>query len=435
MATRPSLRQVVATGLLVPGALLAAFAAWMHSPLGVTAATVVVVAAWVGGMRHLQTVTAATRAVERLSDGDLFSSIINASSDGLLLYDTSRVLLAANLRCEELLGFSVEALLHTPSEDLMADLETRTASPDTYRLQLERHFARGDQAHQDVLVLVEPRRRVLRRYSCPVINHRGVQGRVFTYTDVTAESDLDRMKSEFVSTASHELRTPLTSVHAALQLALSGSGDRLAAEDRELLEISLANTERLVRLVNDLLDLSKLEAGRMPFDLSALPVVPLLEEATRGVHAITASRGAAIAAEPADASLHMAADHDQILRVLTNLLGNALKYSPAGSRVRLSARGTPDGVEVAVEDEGPGIPAEQVDRLFHPFSRLGLHERDTHGGTGLGLAISRAIVDQHGGRIWWERAHPRGSRFVFVIPRHDATAAPTTGDAATRAVA
>ncbi len=462
MTPWPSLRPVVASGLVVPVAALAALGGWTESPAAMAAATAAALAAWFLGVRHLHAIAAATAAVTRLSEGDvsvtlpesgsadlralarainqlgatagrreeqlngalddaatqrdLFSSIINASSDGLLLYDTSRVLLAANSRCGDLLGFTVEQLLHTPGEALMGDIAQRTVGADTYRARLERHFAHGDQAHQDVLVLNEPRRRVLRRYSCPVVTHRGVQGRLFTYTDVTAESDLDRMKSEFVSTASHELRTPLTSVHAALQLALSGSGDRLSPEDRELLEISLANTERLVRLVNDLLDLSKLEAGRMPFELSPVPVASLLEEAARGIHALTAGRAAAILVEPADASLQMAADHDQILRVLTNLLGNALKYSPPGIRVRVSARRSPDGVEVAVEDDGPGIPAEQVDRLFHPFSRLGVHERQASGGTGLGLAISRAIVEQHGGRIWWERIQPRGSRFVFVVP-------------------
>jgi signal transduction histidine kinase len=163
-------------------------------------------------------------------------------------------------------------------------------------------------------------------------------------------------------------------------------------------------------------------------------VAPLLEEAARGVHVLAASREARIVPDLPDHHLDMAADHDQILRVLTNLLSNALKYSPAGSTVRLCARGLADGVEVVVEDEGAGIPSEQVDRLFRPFSRLGLHERQTSGGTGLGLAISRAIIEQHGGRIWWERGPQRGSRFVFVVPRPGA-AQPAPGVDRDRAVA
>jgi signal transduction histidine kinase len=118
----------------------------------------------------------------------------------------------------------------------------------------------------------------------------------------------------------------------------------------------------------------------------------------------------------ADSDASITGDRDQLARVLTNLVSNALKYSPAGSTVELRARALADGVEVAVEDEGPGIPAHQVDRLFRAFSRVGAQERQTTGGTGLGLAISRAIVERHRGRIWWERNVPTGSRFVFVIP-------------------
>lgn len=345
---------------------------------------------------------------------DLFYSIINASSDGLLLYDARRRLVAANQRCAELLGFSVHDLLNRDTAALQRSVEERTERPHEYREKLEAHFARPDQPHQDILIIREPRRRVLRRYSCPVTNHRGPQGRVFTYTDVTAEHDLDRMKSEFVSMASHELRTPLTSVHGALQLALTGSGDRMVEEDRELLAISLASTERLVRLVNDLLDLSKIEAGRMPFVLRPLAVPDLLEEAARGMQGFAATREVRIVTRFAPTP-PIAGDRDHLLRVVTNLLSNALKHSPPGGTVKLVARTVAEGVEVAVEDEGPGIPPEEAHRLFRPFSRL--EARDGSGsGTGLGLAICRAIVEQHGGRIWFERASPRGARFVFLLP-------------------
>ena len=170
----------------------------------------------------------------------------------------------------------------------------------------------------------------------------------------------------------------------------------------------------------------------MPLSRVSIAVAPLLDEAARGVQALGGGRDARIVTR-AEIGLDIAADHDQILRVLTNLLSNALKYSPGESAVAVSARAAADGVEIAVEDEGPGIPSEQIDRLFRPFSRLGLHERQTSGGTGLGLAISRAIVEQHGGRIWWERRQPHGSRFAFVIPRP--SPATPSHTAAVRAVA
>jgi signal transduction histidine kinase len=355
---------------------------------------------------------------------DLFYSIINASSDGLLLYDNDQQLLAANSRCGELLGFSFHELLNTEISVLQRTIQSRCEEPDHYRPRLAAHFGAGDRSHQDHLVLCEPRRRVLRRYSCPIVNQHGVRGRVFTYTDVTTETDIDRLKSEFVSMASHELRTPLTSVHGALQLALSGSGRDLDEEDRELLEISLANTERLVRLVNDLLDLSKIEAGRMPFALAPVPVARLLDDAARAMHGLAATRDSRIFTDAGADLPEVAGDRDHLMRVLINLVSNAVKYSPPGSRVRLSARPVTGGVEIAVEDQGPGIRPDQLDRLFRPFSRVGLHERQTTGGTGLGLAISRAIVEQHGGRIWVEPGQPSGSRFTFVLPLAEAHETP-----------
>jgi signal transduction histidine kinase len=238
---------------------------------------------------------------------------------------------------------------------------------------------------------------------------------VFTYTDVTVEFEIDRMKSEFVSMTSHELRTPLTSVHGALQLALSGGGHLLSGEDRELLEISLSSTERLVRLVNDLLDLSKIQAGRMPFVLSTLDARNLLEEAARAMQAYASSRQIRVVTEVAAEAASLAGDHDHLVRVLTNLLGNALKYSPQVSTVHLRARAVNDQLEFSVADEGPGIPADHVNRLFRPFSRVGAQERQSTGGTGLGLAISRAIVEAHGGRIWLEPS-AAGTSVRFTLP-------------------
>jgi signal transduction histidine kinase len=347
---------------------------------------------------------------------DRFHAIINAASDGLIFYDARRNVIAANKRCGELLGLTMHDLFHEPTAMLEIDVQARCDAPDTYQARLEAHFAHERTAYQDQLVLLRPRRRVLRRYSCPALNHGQAAGRVFTCTDVTAESDLEQMKSEFVSMASHELRTPLTSIHGALQLALMASGDLLPAEDRELLQISLASTERMVRLVNDLLDLSKIEAGRMLTDRQLLDVRPLVDEATRAMQGMAGPRRIRIVTECPATLPRVAGDHDHLLRVLANLLSNAVKYSPEGAELRVRTDLTPDGVEVTVQDQGPGIPPDQMDKLFKPFCRVGAQERQMTGGTGLGLAISRAIVEQHGGRIRVEPGTPGGSRFIFVLP-------------------
>lgn len=345
---------------------------------------------------------------------DRLDSIFTASSDGLLLYDAERRILAANPRAVELLGFTQDEFRGHSAAALSRDLAARSADPEQYAHRLAVHFAAPEAAHEDVLVVERPRRRVLKRLSTPVFHEGHVSGRVFTYTDITAEWDVDQMKGEFVATASHELRTPLTSVHAALQVVLSAGTEGLDPEDQELLAISLVNTERLVRLVNDLLDLSKLAANRMPMSFQPVAVAPLLVELTQTMRALAESRNIRLVAAGEECRAEF--DRDHVHRVLANLVSNAVKYSPPGSCVTLSSRRSGDIVEVVVADEGPGIAPEQAERLFRPFSRLGAQQRQITGGTGLGLAISRAVVEQHGGRIWWEPNTPSGSRFVFTLP-------------------
>ena len=352
---------------------------------------------------------------------DFLSSIVEATSDGLLLYDSppDRVILF-NQRAIELIGLDERALATRPAAELQQEVADRTVDPQGYHERLRRHlYAEG--VHQDVLEIREPVPRVLRRTSSPAMFHDHTAGRVITYTDITAESTLERMKSEFVATASHELRTPLTSIHGALQLALAGSAERLDPDDRELLQISLTSTERLVRLVNDLLDLSKVEAGRMPMRLLPHRAPDLLSQAIEAMRPMAGKAGVRLQGAGEDAVVSV--DADLLIRVLQNLISNAIKYSPAGTLVRLDARTSGERVTFTVDDQGPGIPADQLPFLFRPFSRVAGHEYARETGTGLGLAISRAIVEQHHGRIWAQALPEGGSRFAFELPAAEACAA------------
>jgi signal transduction histidine kinase len=362
------------------------------------------------GVRLAQARAETARERERMQ------AILNATSDGLLLYDTSRCIIAANERCALLLGFTHDQLLRDDLAALEVDVQARSRQSHGYHEALEQHFADPAATHQDLLELERPQRRILRRSSSPLIDNGRVAGRVFTYTDVTIEAELDRVKSEFVAMASHELRTPLTSVHGALQLALAGSGAALAPEDRDLLEISVGSTERLVRLLNDLLDLSKIEAGAMPMRALPIDVRGLVADAVGAMHGLAASRTSRVVVERAPGDTVVVGDRDQLIRVLGNLLSNALKYSPPGSAVGVRIDERAERVRVTVTDQGPGIPPQQIERLFRPFARLGVHEHDTTGGTGLGLAISHALVEQHGGRIWAEPNQPTGARFIVDLP-------------------
>jgi signal transduction histidine kinase len=221
------------------------------------------------------------------------------------------------------------------------------------------------------------------------------------------------MKSEFISTVSHELRSPLTSIKGALALMLDGALDE---ESRELVAVSKRNADRLVRLVNDILDLSKLEAGKLELDLRPQEASALCGDAAASMDAWAQKAGVRLRIRVEDALPRVRADADRIAQVLANLLSNALKFSPRGAEVVLSAaRDARGGVVFRVEDHGPGIAAEFRDKLFTRFAQADRGRRE-QGGTGLGLAISRALVLEHRGEIWVESELGNGAAFSFVLP-------------------
>ena len=241
-----------------------------------------------------------------------------------------------------------------------------------------------------------------------------IVGRGLVLRDQTQGRELAELKREFLSTVTHELRTPLTSVKGSLQLVL-GKATALPAIERELLAISLKNTDRLIRLVNDILDISQLELGKM--ELSFTPIAPasLVEEAIAGLRAYAAGRDIAIGGELDPDLAPIAGDRDRLIQVLTNLLSNAVKFSPTGGRILVRVTCDADELRIAVRDWGVGISPNEHGRLFQRFQRLNPGRSDEPG-TGLGLAISKAIVDRHGGRITVDSEEAVGSTFTVVLP-------------------
>jgi signal transduction histidine kinase/CheY-like chemotaxis protein/tetratricopeptide (TPR) repeat protein len=235
--------------------------------------------------------------------------------------------------------------------------------------------------------------------------------------DISERREVDRLKSEFVSTVSHELRTPLTSIRGSLGLIEGGVMGEVAPPVLELVRIARTSTDRLVRLINDILDLEKMESGRLELRPELLAPGELLCAAAEGLEGAAAAAGVRLVAEAAAGLPPVRADRDRLLQVLTNLASNAVKFSPAGAEVRLRAGLAPGGgVSFRVEDRGPGIPAEGLARLFHRFVQLDASDTRARGGTGLGLAISKAIVEQHGSQLEVESEVGRGSTFHFTLP-------------------
>lgn len=237
---------------------------------------------------------------------------------------------------------------------------------------------------------------------------------VVVVQDVTERKAAERTKDEFVSVVSHELRTPLTSIRGALGLLAGGAVGEMPPTAQRMLDVAVESTDRLVRLINDVLDFERLSAGKL-----ALSVQPC-EAAGLVSRAVEELRGAA---DAASVEIHVGsvggrvfADADRITQTLANLIGNAIKFSPPGAYVRLGASRDADRVRFVVEDEGPGIPPDQLEAIFGRFYQLDASDAREKGGTGLGLAICRSLVEQHGGRIWAENAPGRGARFSFTLP-------------------
>jgi PAS domain S-box-containing protein len=239
---------------------------------------------------------------------------------------------------------------------------------------------------------------------------------VFIIRDITAQKELERMKGEFVSTVSHELRTPLTSIRGALGLVEGGVAGDASPEVRELVTIARTSCDRLIRLVNDILDLEKMEAGKITLTLGPVSVDGVVSACLDSLRALASERNIDLDVRAIPA-LTVLGDEDRLVQVLTNLVSNAVKFSPDGATVRIDVADGGNAVRFEVRDRGAGIAEGQRNKLFRRFQQLDGSDRRKHGGTGLGLAIAKAIVDAHHGSIGVDSQEGEGSSFWFLIPK------------------
>jgi PAS domain S-box-containing protein len=232
--------------------------------------------------------------------------------------------------------------------------------------------------------------------------------------DITEKLKVERIKSEFISIASHELRTPLSSIRGALGLLASGVLDNQPETAKRMLDIASSDTERLVRLVNDILDLERLESSKVTLDRQWCDVTELCQQAVETMQAIATEKQIEILCNVQ--SHQIFADGDRLVQTLVNLLSNAIKFSPSQSQVQLESEAIGDDIIFRVRDYGRGIPENHLEIIFERFSQVDASDSRQMGGTGLGLAICRSIVQQHGGKIWVESVLSEGSTVSFTIP-------------------
>jgi two-component system sensor histidine kinase GlrK len=228
--------------------------------------------------------------------------------------------------------------------------------------------------------------------------------------------ELDRLKADFFASMSHELRTPLTSIKEGTGLLLDGVGGDTSEKQRKLLGILAEESNRLITVVNSLLDLSKLEAGMMAYDFELTGIDSLIKRAVAEIMPLLEAKQIRLESAVDPSLPQVRFDPERILQVLRNLLGNAVKFTPKGGQVKIGAKAVNGKLEVSVKDSGPGIAADSLVSIFEKFNqgnRLGPHTRQ---GTGLGLAIAKSIITAHGGKIWAESELGHGSTFIFVLP-------------------
>lgn len=239
---------------------------------------------------------------------------------------------------------------------------------------------------------------------------------VMSLRDIVQRKRIERLKDDLISTVSHELRTPLTSIVGALALLRLDTGNHLQEEQASLVAIAENNAQRLIRLINDMLDIDRIDSGKLRMTLAPTDLHHVLMRACDDNGGLVHAAGATLHRAVADEPVMIQADEERLLQVVTNLLSNAVKAAPAGSKVTVGLRRSADGrrATVYVDDQGPGIPQEFRSRIFGRFERAANDEAAP--GTGLGLAIAREIVSQHGGELWFEDVAGGGTRFAFSLP-------------------
>jgi signal transduction histidine kinase len=355
-----------------------------------------------------------------IADRERLRVALDAMNEGILFYGPDERITLVNPRMVETFSELADLLVvGTHADDL-----------------IRRGFAVGLYAGEDIEAYIE-RRRIQRRESggrreLSLADGRTILvrenatpdgGRVLLYTDISQEKAADRAKADFVSTVSHELRTPLTSISGALALVGSGAAGDLGPKARQLVEIAGRNAERLARLVDDLLNVQRLEAPIDDILPVPVPLEPLLERAAVEIAPMALKRGVRIVrAGAVAADARVSGDEHRLIQVLHNLLSNAVKFSPAGERVDLSARKVGGMWRISVSDRGPGIPAAFRAQVFRRFAQAEGGDTRARGGTGLGLSIAKAIVDKLDGRISFETEMGTGTTFTVELAAADIVA-------------
>lgn len=350
-----------------------------------------------------------------------FKALLEAAPDAMVIVDRDGKIVLVNAQTERLFGYERADLLGNPVEMLIPGRYRDThpkyrdqfftdPRPRAMGTGMELHGRRKDGSEFSVEISLS----LLQTEEGFLVSS--------AIRDTTERKKIEKLKNEFISVVSHELHTPLTSILGSLGLVVSGVTGQISPPVKEMLQIAKSNCDRLVRLINDILDLEKIERGGANFQVEPVAVLEVIE------HVLQANRGIAdqycvsFRVEDHSAAACVLADRDRLIQVLTNLLSNAIKFSPRGDHVDIRIARVSGRVRFSVSDHGDGVPDSFHDQIFEKFAQADSSDSRQKGGTGLGLSICKSIIESLSGRIWFETNARQGSTFFFELP-----ATPDTG--------
>jgi PAS domain S-box-containing protein len=358
-----------------------------------------------------------TRAQTALSELDAEKSKIEAVltqlGDGVVVCDAQSNILMMNSAAERIIGI--------PAADAVGKSLVEI-HPSVFRKEVDWVVSHLTESRADTGVFWEqnihlPGRRVARVNIRPVFLTSGVFiGTATVLQDITEQVELDEAKTEFISTVAHEIRTPLTALKGSLGLALAGAVGEIEPGLAELMGIAQNNCNRLIRLVDDMLDIAKIETGHLSLEMEIVSVQERVLGAVRQMRSQAEEKQIKLVSKVVGQPPSVVGDGDRIEQVVTNLIANAIKFSPPSSSVEVVVRYHNGFVRVSVRDWGPGIPTGERKKVFEKFYQLRGQAWPRSGGSGLGLAISKGIVEQHGGKIDVKSVEGKGSKFTFLLP-------------------
>ncbi|HEY6916173.1 MAG TPA: response regulator [Allosphingosinicella sp.] len=364
-----------------------------------------------------RTLAARRQALEELEDISARQrAILDSASDAIITLNPSGTVETTNRAAETMFGDSADALVRRDigrlfevapdrggQENFLERLQSRRGGGQQGASE-EFWAVRADGTHFPVDVSLSPMELADGTHFVAIIR------------DITERKQVEQMKSEFVSIVSHELRTPLTSIAGSLGLLSGGAAGTIPDKAARLIQIAHSNSERLVRLINDILDIEKIESGKMEFDLRPVLLLPLLRQAVQANSGFAESYGVFLHLEPGDEQARVMADADRLMQVVTNLLSNAVKFSPRGETVSISMAPLDRRHRITINDNGGGIPREFRNRIFGKFAQADSSDTRQKGGTGLGLSIVKEIVTRLRGSVSFDTVEGVGTAFHVDLP-------------------